>query len=69
MAAQEGNETVQTDVITSRLEKLSLLIEKESEVTEEFQDLMRSTLPDEVATYRYHERNIARIANAVQCHN
>ena len=58
MAAQEGKDTVQTDFITSRLEKLSLLIEKESEVTKEFQDLMRSTLPDEVATYRYHERKI-----------
>ena len=58
MAAQEGKDTVQTDFITSRLEKLSLLIEKESEVTEEFQDLMRSTPTDEVATYRYHERKI-----------
>ena len=58
MAAQEGKDTVQTDFITSRLEKLSLLIEKDIEVTEEFQDLMRSPPTDEVATYRYLERKI-----------
>ena len=58
MNAQEGNQTVPTkrntqgelmeDDVVSRLERLALLIEKENEVTKEFQDLMRSTPQFEV---------------------
>ena len=54
---QEGNQTVPTDThqgtitedsIVSGLQRLAVLIEKENEVTKEFQDLMLSTPQNEV---------------------
>ena len=54
--AQEGIQTedntegkLSEDFIVSGLEKLALLIEKENEVTKEFQDLMQSIPQNEVS--------------------
>lgn len=54
--AQEGIQTedntegkLSKDFIVSGLEKLALLIEKENEVTKEFQDLMQSIPQNEVS--------------------
>lgn len=53
--AQEGNHTERNtlkklteDDVVSRLERLAFLIERENEVSEEFQDLVRSTPQYEV---------------------
>ena len=64
--AQEGNQTVPTDTlgtinedsIVSGLQRLALLIEKENEVTKEFQDLIQSIPQYEVrlTTEGCHER-------------
>ena len=49
---------ISEDLIVSRLQRLTLLIEKEKEVTKEFQDLIRSTPQYEVSltTEGFHER-------------